>query len=82
MVKYAAIINRTADPMVPYLRAISGLLFENTLTVRIPSMEQIRPTEANTKGIPIKAVTFPPSIETEEADIVVARIIDAIIEPQ
>jgi hypothetical protein len=45
-------------------------------------MEQIRPTEANTKGIPIKAVTFPPSIETEEADIVVARIIDAIIEPQ
>jgi hypothetical protein len=45
-------------------------------------MEQIRPTEARTRGIPIKALTSPPSKETEEADIVVAKIIDAIIDPQ
>ena len=75
-------MNKTAEPIVPNLRAISGLLLENTLTVRIPSIEHIRPTEARTSGIPIKAFTSPPSKETEEADIVVAKIIDAIIEPQ
>ena len=79
IVKYAATIKSIAEPIVPYLKAISGLLFENILTVRIPRIEQIRPTEARTKGIPIKALTSPPSKETEEADIVVAKIIDAII---
>ena len=78
----AATIKSIAEPIVPYLSAISGLLLENILTVRIPRIEQTRPTEASTKGIPIKALTSPPSKETEEADIVVAKIIDAIIDPQ
>ena len=72
----------TAEPIVPYLKAISGLLFENILTVRIPKIEHIRPIEASTRGIPINAFTFPPSKDTEEADIVVANIMDAIIDPQ
>ena len=45
-------------------------------------IEHIRPTDARTRGIPINAFTSPPNNETEEADIVVAKIMDAIIEPQ
>ena len=48
----------------------------------MPRIEQIKPTEARTRGIPIRALTFPPSKETDEDDIVVAKIIDAIIDPQ
>ena len=39
-------INNSAEPIVPNLNAISGLLEENILTIKIPSNEQINPNEA------------------------------------
>ena len=49
--KNDATINTTAEPIVPNLRAISGLLSENNRTIMIPIIEQIRPSEAKAKGI-------------------------------
>tara|TARA_B100001559_G_C16104664_1_gene441068 strand:+ start:415 stop:594 length:180 start_codon:yes stop_codon:yes gene_type:complete len=49
--KYDVITNITADPIVPYRRAISGLLEEKILTVIIPNNEHIKPKEAKAKGM-------------------------------
>ena len=48
--KYDNIIKITAEPIVPNLSAISGLLLENNFTNKIPVMEQISPSEANIRG--------------------------------
>ena len=47
-------MNNAADPMVPYRNAISGLLSEKAFTVNIPSIEHIKPNEANKPNAPNK----------------------------
>ena len=49
--KFDSITKRTADPIVPYLNAVSALFEEKALTVNIPSREQIIPSDAKAKGI-------------------------------
>ena len=43
-------MNIIADPIVPNLSAISGLLLEKTLTIKIPAREHIKPKDARVKG--------------------------------
>jgi len=49
--KYDVTTNITADPIVPYLRAVSGLLEEKIFTVSIPNNEHSKPKDARAKGI-------------------------------
>ena len=70
--KYAAMINKTADPMVPVLKAASGDIEENALTIIIPKTEAINPIEASARGKSI----------IPESSKVDAIAIEAIIAPQ
>ena len=72
----------TADPIVPYLNAVSALLDENALTVKMPNKEQIIPSEAQAKGIYCNIYWLPPNELTVALVIEAAKAIHAIIEPQ
>jgi len=67
--------------MVPMRNAFSGDLLELTLTMRIPAMEHIRPSEASASGSDIMAPR-PPMASAAATAIVEAIAIEAIIEPQ
>merc|ERR1711991_1171390 len=77
-----ATINTTAEPIVPNLKAISGLLSENNRTIKMPIIEQIRPKEAKAKGINCSMYWSPPSFVIVADVIDAARAIEAIIDPQ
>ena len=70
--KYAAMMNKTADPMVPVLKAASGDIEENAFTIIIPRTEAISPIEASARGRSI----------IPESSNVDAIAIEAIIAPQ
>ena len=75
-------MNSTAEPIVPNLSATSGLLFENNFTERIPTKEQIRPSEDRANGMNCRALRSPPRFATFVSDIDAAKAIEAIIAPQ
>merc|ERR1711991_266252 len=77
-----ATINTTAEPIVPNLKAISGLLSENNRTSKMPIIEQIRPKEARAKGINCNMYWSPPSFVIVADVMDAANAIDAIIDPQ
>ena len=75
-------INKTAEPIVPILRADSGDLFEESFTKMIPMIEQTSPRDARANGRNISSLLLPPSMSKAMAESVEAIAIVAIIDPQ
>ena len=71
-----------AEPIVPNLRAVSGLLLEKIFTVIIPIIEHTRPKDANASGINCNTDLSQPNEFTVALVMDAASAMEAIMEPQ